>query len=85
MLEGKRIVVVMPAYNAEQTIEQTHAEIPKDIVDEVVVVDDHSDDATAAVAARLGLSLVIHDRNRGYGANQKTCYQEPWIGALTSS
>ncbi len=66
----------MPAYNAEQTIERTHSEIPADVVDQVVVVDDHSDDATTAVAERLGLELVVHSSNRGYGANQKTCYQE---------
>jgi len=76
MLEGKKIIVVMPAYNAEHTIERTFAEVPRGIVDEVVVVDDHSDDETVAVAERLGVGVVIHDRNRGYGANQKTCYGE---------
>ncbi len=76
MLQGKKVIVVMPAYNAEQTIERTWSEIPHDIVDEVLVVDDHSLDATAEVARRLGLTLFVHERNRGYGGNQKTCYRE---------
>jgi len=76
LLQGKKVIVVMPAYNAEQTIERTWSEIPHDIVDEVLVVDDHSLDATAEVARRLGLTLFVHERNRGYGGNQKTCYRE---------
>jgi glycosyltransferase involved in cell wall biosynthesis len=76
LLQGRKVVVVMPAYNAEQTIERTWSEVPHDIVDEVVVVDDHSSDATADVARRLGLTLFIHEKNRGYGGNQKTCYRE---------
>jgi len=76
MFHGKRIVVVMPAYNAAKTLEQTYAEIPLDLVDEVVVTDDASDDATVEVARRLGLRTIVHDRNLGYGANQKTCYTE---------
>ncbi len=76
MLAGKKIIVVMPAYNAEHTIARTYREIPHDIVDEVLVVDDHSSDATAAVVRQLGIQLVVHSKNRGYGANQKTCYQE---------
>ena len=76
MIEGKRVVVVMPAYNAEHTIERTYQDIPTDVVDEVIVVDDHSSDGTVAVARSLGLELVVHERNRGYGANQKTCYRE---------
>jgi glycosyltransferase involved in cell wall biosynthesis len=75
-LQGRRVVVVMPAYNAEQTIERTWSEVPHDVVDEVIVVDDHSSDATAEIVRRLGLTLHVHDRNRGYGGNQKTCYRE---------
>ncbi len=76
MIHGKYIVVVMPAYNAEKTLRQTYAEIP-DIVDDVVLVDDHSRDHTVTVAQALGIRHVIrHDRNRGYGGNQKTCYRK---------
>ena len=75
MLLGNRIVVVLPAYNAARTLEQTYCEIPLDIVDEVVLVDDRSADDTLAVAKTLGIRHVIqHDVNRGYGGNQKTCY-----------
>jgi glycosyltransferase involved in cell wall biosynthesis len=76
MFHGKKIVVVMPAYNAEKTIERTYREIPLDIVDEIVVTDDASRDDTVSVARRLGLRTVVHERNRGYGGNQKTCYAE---------
>jgi glycosyltransferase involved in cell wall biosynthesis len=76
MFHGKKIVVVMPAYNAARTIAQTYAEVPMDLVDEVVVTDDASSDETVEVAKRLGLRTVVHDRNMGYGANQKTCYTE---------
>ncbi len=76
MFHGKKIVVVMPAYNAAKTIERTYAEIPLDLVDEIVVTDDASRDETVAVARRLGLRTIVHDRNRGYGGNQKTCYAE---------
>jgi glycosyltransferase involved in cell wall biosynthesis len=75
MINGKRIVVVMPAYNAEKTLEQTYREIPLDIVDEVILVDDHSRDNTTELARKLGIHHVVrHDVNRGYGGNQKTCY-----------
>jgi len=75
MLLGQKIVVVLPAYNAERTLEQTYREIPLDLVDEVVLVDDRSADDTLAVAKTLGIRHVIqHDANRGYGGNQKTCY-----------
>jgi glycosyltransferase involved in cell wall biosynthesis len=75
MLLGNKIVVVLPAYNAERTLEQTYREIPLDVVDEVVLVDDRSADDTLAVAKALGIRHVIqHDANRGYGGNQKTCY-----------
>ena len=76
MFHGKKIVVVMPAYNAAQTIERTYREIPLDLVDEVVVTDDASHDETVAVARTLGLRTLVHPRNRGYGGNQKTCYAE---------
>lgn len=76
MLHGMKVVVVMPAYKAEKTLERTYNEIPHDIVDNVVLVDDASDDKTVAVAERLGLHIFIHKKNRGYGANQKTCYRE---------
>lgn len=75
MLDGKRIIVVMPAYNAAKTLEKTVAEIPHDYVDEVIVVDDGSADDTVEIAQRLGLHTVVHPHNRGYGGNQKTCYR----------
>jgi glycosyltransferase involved in cell wall biosynthesis len=75
MLNGKGIIVVLPAYNASATLERTYAEIPHDIVDDVILVDDASSDGTAAVAKKIGISTVIsHEKNRGYGGNQKTCY-----------
>lgn len=75
MLHGKRIAVVLPAYNAAATLERTHREIPFDIVDDVILIDDASRDATVAVAERLGIHTVRHARNLGYGGNQKTCYR----------
>ena len=74
MLDGLKVAVVLPAYNASKTLKQTYAEIPMDIVDDVILVDDASTDQTAKVADRLGIHTVIHARNGGYGANQKTCY-----------
>ncbi len=76
MFHGKKIVVVMPAYNAARTIERTYREIPLDLVDEVVVTDDASPDETVEVATQLGLRTLVHETNRGYGGNQKTCYTE---------
>ena len=76
MFHGKKIVVVMPAYNAARTIERTYGEIPLDIVDEVVLTDDASRDETVEIARRLGLRTLVHEENRGYGGNQKTCYAE---------
>ena len=77
MLNNKKIVVVMPAYNAEKTLIQTLAEIPKDLVDEIVLVDDASTDNTVEVAKSLGIRHVIrHEKNTGYGGNQKTCYDK---------
>jgi glycosyltransferase involved in cell wall biosynthesis len=76
MLNGKRIVVVMPAYRAEKTLRKTYDAMPHDIVDEVILTDDASGDATAQLARALGIHTLVHDVNRGYGANQKTCYLE---------
>jgi len=76
LFHGKKIAVVMPAYNAARTLEQTYREIPLDLVDEVIVTDDASGDETVEVARRLGLRTLVHATNRGYGANQKTCYTE---------
>jgi glycosyltransferase involved in cell wall biosynthesis len=75
MLLGQKVIVVMPAYNAAATLERTWREIPREWVDEIILVDDASQDDTAARAQALGIDCVIrHERNRGYGANQKTCY-----------
>ena len=75
MIHGKKIVVVMPAYNAEKTLEQTYREIPMDVVDEVILTDDHSRDETVQKAKELGIKeVLVHERNKGYGGNQKTCY-----------
>jgi glycosyltransferase involved in cell wall biosynthesis len=76
MLNGSRVVVVMPAYRAEKTLRRTYDGIPRDIVDEVILTDDRSDDGTAALARSLGIRTLVHEVNRGYGANQKTCYAE---------
>jgi len=76
MIDNKKIIIVMPAYNAAKTVEQTFKEIPFNIVDEVILVDDHSKDETYDVAKKLGIHTVIrHDKNKGYGGNQKTCYE----------
>ncbi len=75
MIDGKKVIVVMPAYNAEQTLERTVAEVPA-LVDDIILVDDHSRDATAVLARKLGLHTIRHEQNRGYGGNQKTCYRE---------
>jgi glycosyltransferase involved in cell wall biosynthesis len=77
MLYGKKIVVVLPAYNASKTLERTYMEIPFDIVDEVVLVDDKSKDNTVEEARKLGIKHIIsHDVNKGYGGNQKSCYNK---------
>lgn len=77
MINGRKIVVVMPAYNAEQTLRKTYNEIPFDIVDEVIVTDDFSTDRTIEVAKEIGVNHIMrHDRNKGYGGNQKTCYNK---------
>lgn len=71
----ERVIVVMPAYNAAATLERTLADIPQGIVDEIILVDDCSRDQTAELARTLGLTVIVHEQNRGYGGNQKTCYQ----------
>jgi glycosyltransferase involved in cell wall biosynthesis len=74
MIGHQRVAVVLPAYNAARTLERTCAEIPRDLVDDVILTDDASRDDTVAIARKLGLFTIIHDHNRGYGGNQKTCY-----------
>ncbi len=77
MIKGKKVTVVLPAYNAEKTLRQTYEEIPFDIVDEVVLVDDKSNDNTLQVARDLGIRhIVSHEENKGYGGNQKSCYNK---------
>ena len=76
MNRTKKVIVVMPAYNAEKTLERTLADIPKEWVDDIILVDDFSKDGTVALARKLGLHVLVHDRNKGYGGNQKTCYRE---------
>ena len=76
MINRKKVLVVLPAYNAEKTLEITYADIPFDIVDEVLLVDDSSSDSTVSKAKDLGIKVFLHDRNYGYGRNQKTCYHE---------
>ena len=77
MINGKKIVVVMPAYKAEKTLEKTYKEIPFEIVDDVVLVDDASPDNTAEKAAELGIKHIVkHETNKGYGGNQKSCYKK---------
>ncbi len=75
MLANKKICVVLPAYNAARTLARTFSEIPQDVVDDVILTDDASSDETLALAHRLGIYTLAHDTNRGYGANQKTCYR----------
>jgi glycosyltransferase involved in cell wall biosynthesis len=76
MIHNKKIVVVLPAYQAEKTIERSFQDIPKDIVDHILMVDDASSDRTVQVARRLGIKTIVHKKNLGYGGNQKTCYRE---------
>ena len=76
MMNGKKIVVVMPAYNAEKTLSQTYNHLPHEIVDHVILVDDHSTDATVSIAQNLHITTFVHKLNFGYGRNQKTCYRE---------
>jgi glycosyltransferase involved in cell wall biosynthesis len=74
MIENRRVTVVLPAYNAARTLERTVSEIPRDLVDDIILTDDASRDDTVAVARSLGLETIRHEKNRGYGGNQKTCY-----------
>jgi glycosyltransferase involved in cell wall biosynthesis len=75
MLDQKKVIVILPAYNASKTLEKTYNEIPRNIVDEIILTDDFSTDNTVEIANRLGINHIIkHDKNLGYGANQKTCY-----------
>ncbi len=76
MLNNKKIIIVMPAYNAQATLEKTYNEIPKDFIDEIILVDDYSKDDTVKIAKELGIKTICHSKNLGYGANQKTCYNE---------
>jgi len=77
MIDGKKIIVILPAYNAENTLEKTYNEIPFDIVDEVILTDDFSSDYTVRVAEKLGIKHIVqHKKNKGYGANQKSCYNK---------
>jgi glycosyltransferase involved in cell wall biosynthesis len=77
MINGRKVVVIMPAYNASETLEQTWREIPFDMVDEVILTDDRSKDNTVEVAKKLGVHhVLVHEVNRGYGGNQKTCYNK---------
>jgi glycosyltransferase involved in cell wall biosynthesis len=76
MIYGKKLIVVMPAYNAEKTLRQTYAELPHEYVDEVILVDDVSSDRTVQLSRELGIRTIIHRENKGYGGNQKTCYRE---------
>jgi glycosyltransferase involved in cell wall biosynthesis len=77
MINGKKVAAVLPAYNAEKTLAKTYDEIPRDIVDEIVLVDDASLDKTADLARKIGIKhVVVHERNTGYGGNQKSCYNK---------
>src|SRR5450759_3833195 len=73
-MAGHRIVIVMPAYNAARTLERTYADIPHDLVERIILVDDVSRHQTVESAKQLGLDVIVHRQNRGYGGNQKTCY-----------
>lgn len=74
MIDGNKIIIVMPAYNAERTLRRTYDEIPKEFMDDAILVDDSSADGTLKVAEEVGVKTIVHEKNRGYGANQKTCY-----------
>jgi len=75
MINDKKVIVIMPAYNAEKTLEKTYNEIYQNFVDEIVLVDDFSSDETKDIAKRLNITTIVHEKNKGYGANQKTCYR----------
>ena len=75
MINNKKVVVIMPAYNAEKTLEKTYNEIYQNFVDEIILVDDFSSDETKEIAKRLDITTIVHEKNKGYGANQKSCYK----------
>src|SRR5574344_249910 len=75
MLNGKKVVIVMPAYNAEKTLKQTYDEIYKPFIDEVILVDDNSQDNTKIISKELNIKTIVHKQNKGYGGNQKSCYK----------
>ncbi len=75
MINNKKIVVIMPAYNAEKTLEKTYNEIYQNFVDEIILVDDFSEDATKEIAKKLDITTIVHENNKGYGGNQKSCYK----------
>ena len=75
MINNKKVVVIMPAYNAEKTLEKTYNEIYQNIVDEVILVDDFSSDETKEIAKKLNITTIVHEKNKGYGGNQKSCYK----------
>lgn len=75
MINNKKVIVIMPAYNAEKTLKQTYDEIYQDFVDEIILVDDNSDDETKLVARELNITTIVHNENKGYGGNQKSCYK----------
>jgi glycosyltransferase involved in cell wall biosynthesis len=75
VIHGKRVIVVLPAYNAALTLEKTYSELPREVVDEVILVDDASRDDTSQIARKLGITTIVHAQNLGYGGNQKTCYR----------
>jgi len=77
MIKGKKLVVILPAYNAAKTLKKTYDEIPFDIVDDVVLVDDRSSDNTAELGREIGIKhIIVHEKNKGYGGNQKSCYNK---------
>lgn len=76
MTKIQKVVVVMPAYNAEKTLSKTYKDIPKDIIDQIILVDDGSHDKTVAISKSLGIKTFVHKQNKGYGGNQKTCYKK---------
>lgn len=75
MINGKKVVVIMPAYNAEKTLKKTYQEIYQDFVDEIILVDDNSRDSTKDISQELNITTIVHSKNMGYGANQKSCYK----------
>src|SRR4030042_1963932 len=76
MISNKKLIVIMPAYNAEKTLRQSYAELPHEYVDDIILVDDASSDLTTKIANEMGIKTIVHKKNMGYGANQKTCYRE---------